>query len=159
VAIIEVRKLFLLPLELSLSVRVDCRGAAIRHLPCRVCRRPSGTTFTVERSAASIAFDVHLQNGGVMDEAIDGGERHSLVGEDLAPCPEWLIGSDQHRASLVAAADQLEQHAGFGLILADIGDVVEDQQVILVELGEHAFESEFAARDCRLRSTPLPELC
>ena len=52
-------------------------------LDCRVCRRPSGPTFSVERSAASIAFDVHLQNGGVMDEAIDGGERHGLVGEDL----------------------------------------------------------------------------
>jgi hypothetical protein len=50
-------------------------------------------------------------------------------------------------ASLVAGSDQLEQHAGFGLILADIGNVVEDQQVILVELGEHAFERELAARD------------
>jgi hypothetical protein len=37
----------------------------------------------------------------------------------------------QHGASLVAAAYQLEQHAGFGFILADIGDVVEDEQVIL----------------------------
>src|SRR6202043_2329030 len=45
------------------------------------------------------------------------------------------------------AASILEQHARFGLILADIGDVVEDQQVILVELGERAFEGELAARD------------
>jgi hypothetical protein len=44
-------------------------------------------------------------------------------------------------------ADQFEQHTGFGLILADISDVVEDQQVILVELGDRAFEGEFAARD------------
>src|SRR5271166_3882014 len=27
-----------------------------------------------------------------MDEAIDGGERHGLVWEDLAPFAEWLIG-------------------------------------------------------------------
>ena len=62
-----------------------------------------------------------------MNEAINGCERHGLVGKDLAPCAEWLIGGDQHRASFVAAADQLEQHAGFGLILADIGDVVESR--------------------------------
>ena len=31
-----------------------------------------------------------------MDEAIDGGERHGLVWEDLAPFAEWLIGGDQH---------------------------------------------------------------
>ena len=32
----------------------------------------------------------------VVDEAIDGGERHGLVWEDLAPFAEWLIGGDQH---------------------------------------------------------------
>ena len=69
------------------------------------------------------------------------------IGEYLAPFAEWLIGGDQQGAALVAAADQLEQHAGFGLILPDIGDVVEDEQVILVELGDRAFEAEFTARD------------
>jgi hypothetical protein len=41
----------------------------------------------------------------------------------------------------------IEQQAGFGLILADVDDVVEDQQMILVELGESAFEDEFTASD------------
>jgi hypothetical protein len=48
---------------------------------------------------------------------------------------------------MAAGADQFEQHAGFSLILVDVGDVIEDQQVILVEFGERAFEGEFAARD------------
>ena len=61
-----------------------------------------------------------------MDEAIDGGERHGLVWEDLAPFAEWLIGGDQHLASFVAGSDQLEQHAGLGLILADVDDVIKD---------------------------------
>src|SRR5215472_19153576 len=39
------------------------------------------------------------------------------------------------------------QHTGFGLILADVDNVVEDQEVILVELGERIFEREFAACD------------
>src|SRR5205085_1634273 len=33
------------------------------------------------------------------------------------------------------------------LIFADIGDVIEDQEVILVELGERAFECQFSARN------------
>jgi hypothetical protein len=36
-------------------------------------------------SGAAIALDIHLQDCGVMDEAIDGRERHSLVGEDPGP--------------------------------------------------------------------------
>ena len=41
--------------------------------------------LAIERGATSIAFDIHLEDGGVMDEAIDGGERHRLVGEHLSP--------------------------------------------------------------------------
>src|SRR5262249_60262511 len=80
-----------------------------------------------------------------MDEAVDGCQRHSLVWKHLAPFTEWLIGGDQHRAPLVAASDQLEQHTRFGLILADVDDVIEDEQMILVELGERTFEGELAA--------------
>ena len=78
---------------------------------------------------------------GWVNETVDGGERHGLIWEYLAPFAERLVGGDQQGVALVAAADQLEQHAGFGLILADVGDVVEDEQVILVELGDRAFEA------------------
>jgi hypothetical protein len=36
-----------------------------------------------------------------MYETVYGSERHSLIGEDLAPFAEWLIGRDQHGAALV----------------------------------------------------------
>ena len=48
--------------------------------------------FAFERRAAAIALDVHLEDCGMMNEAIDDGERHCLVGEDLAPLAEWLVG-------------------------------------------------------------------
>jgi hypothetical protein len=57
-----------------------------------------------------------------MDKAIDGGERHSLVWEDLAPFAEWLIGRDHHGPPVVTRGDQLEQDARLGLILGEIGD-------------------------------------
>ena len=95
-------------------------------LDCRARWRSSWVTLAIECCAASIALDIHLENSGVMDEAVDGGERHGLVWKDLAPVAEWLIGGDQHGAPLVAASDQLEQHTGFGLILTDVDDVIKD---------------------------------
>jgi hypothetical protein len=80
-----------------------------------------------------------------MDKAIDGRECHSLVWEDLAPFAEWLIGCDHHGPPLVTCGDQLEQDARLGLIFGDIGDVVEDKQIVAVELGDRAFEGRFAA--------------
>jgi hypothetical protein len=41
---------------------------------CRVRWWPTGTALSVEGGAAAIAFDVHLQDGDVMHEAVDGGE-------------------------------------------------------------------------------------
>src|SRR5205814_5537495 len=103
-----------------------------------------------EGLAAAITLDIHLQNRCVMDQAIDGGKRHSLVGKDLAPFAKWLIGRYQHGFPLVTCGDQLEQHAGFGLILGDVGDVVEDEQIVAVELGDRAFECELATSDLEL---------
>jgi hypothetical protein len=85
-----------------------------------------------------------------MDEAIDRGEGHCGIGKDLPPFAEWLVGGDEHGPALVACADQLEQHAGLGLILGDVSEVVEDQQVEAVEPIDCGFEVEFAARDLEL---------
>jgi hypothetical protein len=109
--------------------------------------RPAGSSFAFERGAATIAFDIHLEDRGVMDEAVDDGDRHRLVREDLAPFAEWLVGGDQQGSPLVAGADQFEQHTGLGLILGDVGEIVEDQQVVFVELSDRRFEGEFATRD------------
>jgi hypothetical protein len=62
---------------------------------CRVRWWPARTALSVEGGATAIAFDVHLQDGSVMHEAVDSGERHGVVGEHFAPLAERLIGSDQ----------------------------------------------------------------
>ena len=74
-----------------------------------MCQRPPAFAFAVESFAAAITFAVHLQDGCMMDEAVDGSERHRLLGEDLAPIAEWLIGGDQQGAAFVASGDQLER--------------------------------------------------
>ena len=72
------------------------------------------------------------------------------IGENLSPFAERLICRDQQRTALVARADQLEEDAGLGLILGDIGEIVEDQQVIFVELVDGRFEREIAPGDLQL---------
>ena len=72
----------------------------------------------------------------MVDQSIDGGQRHGRVGEDRIPRTEGLVCGDQHGAPFISGADQLEQHAGLGLILGDVGDVVEDQQVKFIEFGD-----------------------
>ena len=82
----------------------------------------------------------------MVDEAIDGRECHGWIGEDLDPFAERLVGRDQHGSALVTRGDQLEEHAGFGLILGDVGDVVQDQQIIMVELGDGGLQRQFSPR-------------
>jgi hypothetical protein len=53
----------------------------------------------------------------MMDETVDGGEGHRLVGKDLAPCGEWLVCGDQQRSPFVSRADEFEQRARFSLVL------------------------------------------
>ena len=69
-----------------------------------------------------------------------------MVGENLAPFAERLVGRDQQGSAFIAGGDQLEQHTGLGLILGDVGDIVEDQQLVLVELGDGGFEPQLPAR-------------
>jgi len=108
------------------------------------CGRPLSP---FDSGAAPVALDIELEDGRVMDEAIDGGEGHDGVGEDPVPFAEGLAGGDQDGAVLIARADQLEEHAGLGLVLGDIGEVIQDEQVILVELGDGGLQCELAARD------------
>ena len=45
-----------------------------------------------------------------------------------------------------ARGNQFEEDAGLSLILCDIGDIVEDEQVVAVELGDRGLERQFAPR-------------
>src|SRR3984893_7478085 len=111
---------------------------------CRVDRRAAAASLAFERGATAVALDVHLEDGGMMNQAVDDRDRHCLVREDLAPFAEGLVGGDEEGSPLVAGADELKEHAGFGLVFGDVGDVIEDQQMEFVELGNSGFESELA---------------
>jgi len=42
----------------------------------------------------SRAFDVDIEDGGVVDEAVDGGHCGGFVGEHLSPLAEGLVCGD-----------------------------------------------------------------
>ena len=86
----------------------------------------------------------------MMDEPVDGGERHGLIGEDFSPFAKRLICRDEKRASFISCADQFEEDAGFGLILGDVGEVVENEEVVFVELVDRGLEGEVTSRDLQL---------
>ena len=81
----------------------------------------------------------------MVHEPVDGRQRHGFVGEDLAPFAERLIGRDQQGSAFIAGGDQLEQYAGLSLILGDVGDIVKDQQLVLVEF-DGGLELQVSAR-------------
>ena len=55
-----------------------------------------------------------------------------------------MVGGDQQRAAIVPGADKLKEDAGFSLVFGDVSEVIEDQEVEFVELGDGGFESELA---------------
>src|SRR6185437_2544939 len=72
-----------------------------------------------------------------------------------APFAKRLVGGNQQGFSFVAGADELKEHAGFGLVFGDVGEVIQDQQVKFVELGNGGFESKLATGNLQ----SLNEIC
>ena len=81
---------------MSLAILILRLLVGLRHgaeVPDRsVAPRPSVVLLlAVERGPSSIAVDVDFEDGRVMDEAVDRGQCHGRVRENLAPGAEGLI--------------------------------------------------------------------
>jgi len=112
------------------SCVIDARRQLFRR---GIGRDASWLRAAFHGGAPTKALDIHFDDDGVMHEAIDGGHGHGWIWEDRIPGAKWLIGGDQERPSLVARRDKFEEHAGLCLALLDVGNVIEDEQVIFVE--------------------------
>ncbi len=64
----------------------------------------------------------------VMQDPVEDRGGNNPVAEDLAPAAEALVGREDHRAPLVAAANELEEEVGAGAIDRQVADLVDDQQ-------------------------------
>lgn len=57
---------------------------------------PSPTEEAARIGSLAASDDSSVADAEFAEEAIDGGERHSLIWDDLAPFAERLVGHDEH---------------------------------------------------------------
>ena len=86
----------------------------------------------------------------MVDEPVDRRDRHGGIGEDGVPGAERLVCGDHDRAAFVSRADELEEDRGLRLAFLDVGEIVEDQQAVFVELLDGGGQAQFLARGLEL---------
>ena len=79
-----------------------------------------------------------------MNQPVDGCDGYSLVGEDFAPCTEWLVGSDRKASVFIAPCDKFEENRAFGVVFLGICDVVQNEEIEFVEFGQCRFQHEIS---------------
>jgi hypothetical protein len=81
----------------------------------------------------ALALATEFEDGGMVDQAVDGrGSRHGIF-EDSIPLSEGEIAGDEKGAALVAFRHECEENLDFLGALLDVSDVVEDQQLEGIE--------------------------
>ena len=82
----------------------------------------------------TVAIGFDLNNEGMMHQPINSSHGHHVIGEDMVPLVEGLIGSDQKTFSFIAMSNQLKKNGGFSLRLFDIAEIIDDKKVVAVKL-------------------------
>ena len=75
-----------------------------------------------------------LEDGGVVNEAIDGGHGGHGILEDLVPLGEDQVRGDDNALLFVAFGQELEEDLHLLTGLLDVTDVIEDDGIEAVEL-------------------------
>src|SRR5208337_2416613 len=94
------------------------------------------------RLAEAVALAVHLENVAAMAKSVQERCCHSLALEDLAPFAERKIARHQDAAALVAIGEDPEQQLHPAPTHRHVAQLVADQQVRPVELGQKAVQRE-----------------
>jgi len=75
-----------------------------------------------------VALAAQIDDVGVMDQPVDGGDGHHVVRGDAIPGAKRLVGGYDHAAGLVTMGDEFEEHGSLGFAALDMADIVDDQQ-------------------------------
>src|SRR3989441_6817226 len=82
--------------------------------------------FELVLQPVGIAADVDRDR--MVEDSVKDGRGDDPVAEDVAPAPEALVAGEDHRAPLVAPADELKEEIGAGPIDGQVADLVDDEQ-------------------------------
>src|SRR5439155_23425401 len=79
--------------------------------------------FELVLQPVGIAADVDRDR--MVKDPVEDGRGDDPVAEDVAPTPEALVAGEDHRAPLVAPADELKEEIGAGPVDGQVADLVE----------------------------------
>src|SRR6266566_2167290 len=113
------------------------------------------------RFFCSIALHIHhVQDDGVMDDAINGRHGGHRIFKNPIPFAEDQIGGNQHGFSFIAFCQEGKKHLHFIAIVLHIADVIQDDAAKLVELGEFLRQAQVSfgsQQSLHQRSCTTPE--
>lgn len=68
----------------------------------------------------------HVENDGVMDDAVNSGHRCHWVFEDAIPLVEDEIGCEDHRLAFISLGQEREEYFHLVSILLHIANIIEN---------------------------------
>jgi len=83
--------------------------------------------------SAPIAVIGDVDNGGMVDESVDGSDSHNGIGKDLVPLFKGLIGRDNQTAVFIPVSNEFKQDTCFSMIFFDVANIIKDQDVKAVK--------------------------
>ena len=86
---------------------------------------------------------IEVEDGGPVDDPVDGGHGGHFIFEDFIPVLEGQIGADQEAFALIAMGHEVKKHLHFPLALLHVTDVVQDDQIKGVEFFKFQIEPVF----------------
>jgi tetratricopeptide (TPR) repeat protein len=95
---------------------------------------PAAVSLAVERFLSAIALDVHLEDLGVVNEAVDGGGRHRLMGGLLINTNRAQRGIEEFERALALDPNHARARAAIGLAQLYIGRAEETEAHVLEAL-------------------------
>jgi hypothetical protein len=94
--------------------------------------------------AQAVAGTFNLNDHGMVQKSVQQGRCDDRIAENLAPFTETAIGGQDHRASLVAGVDQLEEQVACTGADGEIADLIDDQQRGAAQEANALAQSPFA---------------
>src|SRR5207245_9701152 len=82
----------------------------------------------LHRLAEAVALTIHLENGAVVDKAVEQCRGHPLTLKDLSPLTEGQVARHEDAAPLVAVGEDAEQQLDATAAQRDVAQLVADPQ-------------------------------
>ena len=92
-----------------------------------------------------VAVHAHqVQDDRMVYDAIDGRHRRHRIFENAVPVGKHQICRNGHAAAFVTFAQERKEHLHFVTVVLDVADVVEEDTVETVELGQGVWQAQIA---------------